>query len=216
MHTSPALRSLSDVGVVAVIRAPSPAAALGAVEALVRGGVTGIEITYSTPDAATVIAELDARYGDRIYLGAGTVTTPEQAEQAVRAGARFLVSPGTTDSLARAMLHTGASVLLGALTPTEVMRAAELGAAVVKIFPASLGGPAFLKALRGPFPDVPLMPTGGVNPANLATWFDAGAVAVGAGGELCNAAALQAGDYATIESAARTFTSALLAYRGTP
>lgn len=210
-----ALRSLADVGVVAVIRAPSPSTAVRAVDALVRGGVTGIEITYSTPDAAAVITELAQRHDDRIYLGAGTITTPRQAEQAVTAGAHFLVSPGTTSDLARAMLETGAAVLLGALTPTEVMRATELGATAVKIFPASLGGPAFLKALRGPFPDVALMPTGGVNPANLGQWLDAGAVAVGAGGELCSSAALLAEDYDTIEAAARNFAAALNAHRNT-
>lgn len=213
MLAPPALSTLADAGIVAVIRAPSASSAIRAVDALVRGGVTGIEITYSTPDAADVIGELSRRYDQRIYLGAGTVTTAAQAEQAVAAGARFLVSPGTTPTLAAAMFGTGAAVLLGALTPTEVMQAVELGATAVKIFPASLGGPAFLKALRGPFPDVALMPTGGVNPANLGQWLDAGAVAVGAGGELCSAAALQGEDWTTIEAAARNFIAALNEYR---
>lgn len=207
------LSSLSAVGVLAVLRAPSADAAVHAVDALVAGGVTGIEITYSTPDAEQAIATVADRHGDAVLLGAGTVTTPEQAERAVAAGARFLVSPGTEPRLAEAMLATGAAVMLGALTPTEVMAATALGADVVKIFPASLGGPAFLRALRGPFPDVPLMPTGGVNASNLGEWLAAGAVAVGAGSDLVSAAALRAGDWAAVELTARSFSDALAATR---
>ncbi|MBT2474434.1 bifunctional 4-hydroxy-2-oxoglutarate aldolase/2-dehydro-3-deoxy-phosphogluconate aldolase, partial [Microbacterium sp. ISL-103] len=149
-------------GVLAVLRAPSPELALEASEAIIRGGVTGIEVTFSTPDAPAVIRELIARHGDAAYIGAGTVTTVEQAALAADAGAEFLVSPGTLPALTRAMLDTGRVVMTGAMTPTEVMGALELGVDVVKIFPASLGGPSYLGALRGPFPDAPLMPTGGV------------------------------------------------------
>ncbi len=216
MLTHPAaVSTLASTGVVAVLRAPSPEAALGAIDALVAGGVTGIEITYSTPDATAVIAETARRHGDAILLGAGTVTTPVQAERAVAAGATFLVSPGTTRPLAEAMHGTGAVTLLGAMTPSEVMSAVELGAAAVKIFPASLGGPAYLKALRGPFPDVAFMPTGGVNADNLATWLTAGAIAVGAGSELCQPAAMAAGRFGEIEATARRFTAALHAARAT-
>lgn len=207
------LSSLSAVGVIAVLRAPSADAAVHAVDALVAGGVTGIEITYSTPDAEQAIATVAARHGDAVLLGAGTVTTPEQAERAVAAGARFLVSPGTRPALAEAMLATGAAVMLGALTPTEVMAATALGADVVKVFPASLGGPAYLRSLRGPFPDVPLMPTGGVNAGNVGEWLAAGAVAVGAGSELVSAAALRSGDWAAVELTARSFSDALAATR---
>lgn len=203
------LARLRDTGVVAVLRAPDAAAALGAVEALVAGGVTGIEVTYSTPDAPAVLAEVARRHGDAILLGAGTVTTPDQAAAAAAAGARFLVSPGTVPTLARAMTATGLPCLFGAMTPSEVMTAVELGAAVVKIFPASLGGPAYLRALRGPLPDVPLMPTGGVRADNIGDWLDAGAVAVGAGSELCRPAAMAAGRFAEIEAAARDFAGAL-------
>ena len=208
-----ALSSITDVGIIAVLRAPSAAAAVSAVDALVAGGVTGVEITFSTPDAETAIAEVARRHGDTVLLGAGTVTRAEQAESAVAAGARFLVCPGTEPGLAGAMKATGATVMLGALTPSEVMAAVALGADVVKVFPASLGGPAYLRSLRGPFPDVPLMPTGGVNADNLGQWFGAGALAVGAGSELCSAAALRAGNWEVVEDTARAFSAALAATR---
>ncbi len=200
-------------GVLAVLRAPSPELALEASEAIIRGGVTGIEVTFSTPDAPAVIRELIARHGDAAYIGAGTVTTVEQAALAADAGAEFLVSPGTLPALTRAMLDTGRVVMTGAMTPTEVMGALELGVDVVKIFPASLGGPSYLGALRGPFPDAPLMPTGGVSPDNLADWFRAGAVAVGAGGDLANGASLAASDWADIEQRSARFAAALAATR---
>lgn len=196
-------------GVFAVLRAPGVEAALDAIEALVRGGITGIEVTYSTPDAAVVIAESISRHGDVAYVGAGTVTTPAQAREAADAGAAFLVSPGSLPWLTAEMCATGAVAMTGALTPTEVMSATAAGADVVKIFPASAVGPSFLRALRGPFPDVPLMPTGGVTPVNLGEWFAAGAVAVGAGGDLVPASALAAGDTDEIARRARLFRGAL-------
>ncbi len=201
-------------GILAVLRAPSPELALEASEAIIRGGVSGIEVTFSTPDAPAVIRELIARHGDAAYIGAGTVTTAEQATQAADAGAAFLVSPGTLPDLTRAMLDTGRVVMTGAMTPTEVMSALDLGVDVVKIFPASLGGPSYLGALRGPFPDAPLMPTGGVKPDNLADWFAAGAVAVGAGGDLANGTAIANADWADIEERAARFAAALAATRG--
>ncbi len=202
-----------SAGVLAVLRTSSSEAALDASEAIIRGGIAGIEVTYSTPDAPAVIRELIARHGDAVVVGAGTVTTAEQAEAAAEAGAEFLVSPGTRPALARAMLETGRVVMTGVLTPSEVMEALELGVDVVKIFPASLGGPSYLSALRGPFPHAPLMPTGGVNPDNLAAWFAAGALAVGAGGDLANSASIAAADWADIETRSTRFAAALAAVR---
>lgn len=202
------LEILKATRVLAVLRAPSADSALRAADALVDGGVTGLEITYSTPDAPAVIRAIAEKYGDRVYLGAGTVTTAEQAVQAADAGARFLVSPGTRENLTAAMKATGLIVMTGALSPSEVMAAVEFGSDVVKIFPASLGGPGYLKALRGPFPDVPLMPTGGVSPENIGDWFAAGAIAVGAGGDLVPSAALAAEDWAEITRRAEEFSAA--------
>jgi len=209
------LKPLAAVGVFAVVRAPDPESAVRGVEALVAGGVTGIEITYSTPDAAAVIAELDRRHGDAIVLGAGTVLTSEQVVEAADAGATFLVSPGSDDELAETMRATGRTILLGALTPTEVMHVSKLGADAVKVFPASLGGPAYLRALRAPFPDVPFVPTGGVNAGNLGDWLAAGAFAVGAGGDLCSTADLAAGRWDDLEARARQFSDALASWRRT-
>ncbi|HEX8509435.1 MAG TPA: bifunctional 4-hydroxy-2-oxoglutarate aldolase/2-dehydro-3-deoxy-phosphogluconate aldolase [Propionibacteriaceae bacterium] len=214
--TTDALGPLRAATVVAVLRAPSAEAGVLATDALVAGGVTGIEITYSTPDAAAVIREVRRRHGKAIYLGAGTVLQPAQAHEAVQAGADFLVSPGTEPELTGAMLGTGATVLSGALTPSEVMAALRLGVHVVKLFPASLGGTAFLKALRGPFPDVSFVPTGGVSPSNLADWLAAGAVAVGAGGELCSAKAMATGNWAAITAVAEQFSSAARRARELP
>jgi 2-dehydro-3-deoxyphosphogluconate aldolase / (4S)-4-hydroxy-2-oxoglutarate aldolase len=156
-------QGLEQAGILAVLRAPSAEHAVRAVDALVAGGVLGIEITYSTPDAADAIAEAARRHGDAIYLGAGTVLTAAQAHEAAEAGATFLVSPGTDEAVVAAMRGTGVAAFSGALTPSEVMAALRLGVDAVKIFPASLGGPAYLKALRGPFPDVAFMPTGGLS-----------------------------------------------------
>ncbi|HTE61841.1 MAG TPA: bifunctional 4-hydroxy-2-oxoglutarate aldolase/2-dehydro-3-deoxy-phosphogluconate aldolase [Solirubrobacteraceae bacterium] len=199
------LDRLRATRVVAVIRAPDAAGAVRAVDALVRGGVTGIEITYSTPDVPGVLAAVAERHGDAVLLGAGTLRAPAQAIEAVAAGARFLVAPGLDDELVAAMRATGALTMAGALTPTEVMRAQALAVDVVKVFPASLGGPAYVRALRGPFPDVPFMPTGGVSAANLREWLDAGVVAVGAGGELCSATDIADGRFEAIEASARAF-----------
>lgn len=206
---SNAMVELTGVGILAVVRAPDEESALRGVDALVGGGISGIEITYSTPNAANVIATLRQRYGDDIYLGAGTVTRPAQAREAADAGASFLVSPGTEPRLTEAMLATGRSVLTGALTPSEVMASHQQGSHAVKIFPASLGGPDYLKALRAPFPNVFLMPTGGVTTDNLGRWFAAGAKAVGVGGELVSTADLAAGRFADVGSKATAFRRAL-------
>jgi 2-dehydro-3-deoxyphosphogluconate aldolase / (4S)-4-hydroxy-2-oxoglutarate aldolase len=202
------LDDLRSAGVVAVLRAPSAEHAVKAADTLVLGGITGIEITYSTPDAAAAIREIVRRHGQDAYVGAGTILTTDQAAEAARAGARFLVAPGADAAVARAMRGTGVVTLVGALSPTEVMAARALGADAVKIFPASLGGPAYLRALRGPFPEVPFVPTGGVTAANLSDWLAAGAVAVGAGSELCPSAAMKDGRWETIEQRSREFAAA--------
>ncbi len=207
------LDTLARAGVIAVLRAPTAELAVQAVDVLTTGGVTGVEITYTTPDAASVIRRVRDEHGDRILLGAGTITTPEQARQAVDAGASFLVSPGCDPELAKHMSQTGVPALLGAMTPTEVMAASRHNPLAVKIFPASLGGPAYLRALRGPFPDVAMVPTGGVSADNVGDWLQAGAIAVGAGGELCGAAAMAEGRWADIERQANAFVAALTAAR---
>ncbi len=177
------LKMVAELGLLAVLRAPDPDGARRAIDALVGVGVRGIEVTYSTPDATAVIAAVSKDYGEDVVLGAGTVTTAAQASEAAEAWAGFLVSPGLDDAVVAAMLATGLATMAGALTPTEVMRATRLGVDVVKVFPGSLGGPSYMRSLRGPFPDIPFMPTGEVSVTNVGDWFAAGAVAVGAAGE---------------------------------
>jgi 2-dehydro-3-deoxyphosphogluconate aldolase/(4S)-4-hydroxy-2-oxoglutarate aldolase len=179
------------------------------VDALVAGGVFGIEITYSTPNAPEVVHSLAQKYGQEIMLGMGTLVEPAQATEAVQSGANFLVSPHCEKTLAEAMVATGLPVMIGALTPTEVMQAYRFGSDVVKIFPGSLVGPDYIKTLRGPYPYIPMMPTGGVNVENIADWFAAGVFAVGAGSNLCPTAWAKAGRFDDITATARTFVDAV-------
>lgn len=179
------LEKIKELGLLAVIRGPSPDLTIKMVAALVDGGVSGIEITYSTPNAEDVVSTLSRTFGSRILLGMGTLTRPEQAQSARDAGASFLVSPVSDPDLVRSMVDSGLLTMVGAFTPTEVFQAYNMGADVIKIFPGSLGGPAYVRALKGPLPHIPIMPTGGVNASNLADWFSTGVVAVGAGSKLC-------------------------------
>lgn len=169
----------------------------------------GIEITYTTPQATEVVRELDEKYGEAVLLGMGTLTLPEHAQSAKEAGARFIVSPHCEEELAQAMVATGLLVMIGAFTPSEVVRARRLGADVVKLFPGSLGGPDYLRSLRGPYPDIPFMPTGGVGPENIAEWFAAGAIAVGAGSGLSPSAWAKEGRFSDITEQARIYAAAV-------
>ncbi|MCC6605691.1 MAG: bifunctional 4-hydroxy-2-oxoglutarate aldolase/2-dehydro-3-deoxy-phosphogluconate aldolase [Anaerolineae bacterium] len=213
MDKAETLQKIRELGLLAVIRGPSKELTLEMVAALVAGGVTGIEITYTTPNAAEVVAALAQRFGNEIVLGMGTLIEPAQAAEAAQAGAQFLVSPHTEPALAQAMVTTGLPVMMGALTPSEVMASVQLGSDVVKLFPGSLGGPEYMKALKGPFPNVPMMPTGGVDIDNIADWFAAGAVAVGAGSQLCPKNLAAAGKFDEITAIARSFATAVAAAR---
>ncbi len=207
------LERIKKIGLLAVIRGPSAELTLKMVDALVAGGVDGIEITYSTPKAPEVVSELYKKYGDEILLGMGTLTEVNQPEEAKAAGASFLVSPICLPDLINAMVSSGLLVMAGALTPTEVFQAHKLGADIVKIFPGSLVGPSYLKALKGPFPNIPTMPTGGVNKDNIREWFSAGAIAVGAGSELCPPDLAKAGKFLEITNIASNFRFAVDAAR---
>lgn len=207
------LNKLHTLGLVAVIRGPSPELTVRMVEALAAGGVIGIEITYTTPDAAAVVRALDRAFGDSILLGMGTLTDPAQAVEALDAGARYLVSPVTDEALGRAMVATGLPVMIGALTPSEVFRAHQLGSDVVKLFPGSAVGPDYVKALRGPFPHIPIMPTGGVDEHNVADWFRAGVFAVGAGSQLSPTELAREGRFDEITATAKRFAAAVRSAR---
>jgi 2-dehydro-3-deoxyphosphogluconate aldolase / (4S)-4-hydroxy-2-oxoglutarate aldolase len=179
------LDRIKAAGLLAVIRGPSKNLTITMVKALISGGVTGIEITYSTPQAEDVVRDLRDAYGDSILLGMGTLTKPEQTRTAKEAGANFIVSPICEPALVRAMVESGLATMAGALTPTEIFQAHHMGIDIVKLFPGSLAGPKYIKAIHGPLPDIDIMPTGGVSRENLRDWFQAGAVAVGAGSALC-------------------------------
>lgn len=209
MKKDEVLEKVKELGLLAVIRGPSPELTVKMVAALVAGGVFGIEITYSTPNAEEVVRTLAGQYSDRILLGMGTLTKPEQAVQAKQAGAHFLVSPICEPGLVKSMVSSGLLTMAGALSPTEVFQAYNLGVDVVKIFPGSLGGPAYIKALKGPFPYIPMMPTGGVNATNAADWFAAGVVAVGAGSELCPPQLAKEGKFDEISQKAADFVKVI-------
>lgn len=207
------LEKVKELGLLAVIRGPSPDLTVKMVEALVNGGVLGIEITYSTPNAEEVVTTLSKKFGNSIVLGMGTLTNPNQVQTAQAAGANFLVSPICEPSLVKAMAGSNLLCMAGSLTPTEVFQAYTLGADVVKIFPGSLGGPAYVKALKGPFPQIPMMPTGGVNAGNMAEWFATGIVAVGAGSELCPPQLAKDGKFDEISKRAADFVQVVNASR---
>lgn len=209
MDKNQILDQIQKIGLVAVIRGPSVELTLKMVTALVKGGVTGIEITYTTPRATEVVSLLKKEFGAQILLGMGTLTETRQVEEAQTAGAQFLVSPICEENLGEAMRASGLPIMIGALTPTEVYRAYQLGSDVVKLFPGSLVGPAYVKSLKGPFPYIPLMPTGGVSADNVSEWFVAGVFAVGAGSELCPPALAKEGRFEEISIKAKQFISAI-------
>ena len=179
------LQRIKDLGLLAVIRGPSEKLTLKLVDALVAGGITGIEITYSTPNAEEVARKVADTFKDDIVLGMGTLTELGQPEAAKSVGAQFIVSPMYEEFLVNEMVNSGLVSMAGALTPTEIFTVFNKGVDVVKVFPGSLGGPDYFKAIKGPFPQIPLMPTGGVSLENIPDWFAVGAFAVGAGSELC-------------------------------
>ena len=193
----------------AVVRAPRVDDPAALCRALAAGGIRTVEFTFTTPGVEAVIAEA-VRGADNVIVGAGTVTDARSAEAAVAAGAQFLVTPGISEGAAGVAREAGIPILLGALTPSEVMRALALGAAAVKIFPAGLVGPAYLTDLRGPFPGVPVVPSGGLDAGNAADWMRAGALAVTAGSSVVGAALVEAADWATVTARAREFSTAAL------
>ena len=206
---------LAQQAVLAVVRAPEIPDAAALCQALHDGGISVVELTFSTPKVEEHLARAASHAATEqngIVVGVGTVTRVDQARSAVDAGATFLVTPGMgadTAEIVRIAHGAGVPVMVGALTPSEVIAATELGADVVKIFPASLGGPRLISDLRGPFPDVPLVPSGGVTADNAQAFLDAGAIAVCAGTGVVPPAAVAAADWQLIQRAAGEFRSAL-------
>ena len=210
------LAHIQDVALVPVVRAPSAELALGAVEAILEGGVSIFEITLTVPGAVQLIEKLAQRFGSRAVIGAGTVLSADQAAACIDAGAQFIVSPGLDLATVELVLSRSICCMPGALTPTEIISAWKLGVDMVKVFPCSaMGGAKYIKALRGPLPDIKLLPTGGVNAATAREYLHAGSNALGIGSELVDAKALAAGQTALITARAKELVDAVHAARET-
>jgi 2-dehydro-3-deoxyphosphogluconate aldolase/(4S)-4-hydroxy-2-oxoglutarate aldolase len=201
-----ALERVHRSGVVAIMRHTEASLAVEVAEAISRGGIDIVEVTLNTSGALAMIGELSKRLGDRMIVGAGTVLSPAAVRQAYDAGARFIVAPNTKPSVVALCNQLNIPVIPGAFTPTEVVAAWEMGADLVKVFPVSSVGPRYIKDLRGPLPDIPLVPTGGVNAENVSDYIRAGAFAVGGGSDLVEKALVDRRDFAELERRARQFT----------
>jgi 2-dehydro-3-deoxyphosphogluconate aldolase / (4S)-4-hydroxy-2-oxoglutarate aldolase len=208
------LSFIKETGIVPVIRAASADGALRAIQAIYRGGIRSAEITMTVPGALRVLEQCAAEFGDKLVVGAGTVLDPETARACILAGAEFLVTPSLRVSTIE-MAHRYAKVIAaGALTPTEVLTAWESGADIVKIFPCgNVGGASYIKALKGPFPQIEMIPTSGVNLKTAGEFLKAGACAVAVGGELVDAKSIAEGRFDVIEQRAREYLEAIAAAR---
>lgn len=206
MNKDEVINRIVECGVLPVIRADSANEAKAAVEAIVAGGITIIEVTMTVPGAVELIAELALKYEDSILIGAGTVMNPEIARECVAAGARFVISPALNLDTIIYCNDSEIAVLPGALTPTEVVKAWDAGADLVKVFPAgAMGGASYLKSLKAPMPHIKLIPTGGVSQSTAAAFIRAGATAVGVGSDLVDLTAIRAGDAALLTENARKY-----------
>ena len=198
------LKRVIDSGLVAVVRAESADQASRIAEACAEGGAAAVEITFTVPGTAQVIAELSRQYNpEQILIGAGTVLDSETARIAILSGAQFVVGPALNADTAKLCNRYQIPYMPGAATIREIIEAMECGAEIVKVFPGETLGPSFVKAVRGPLPHASLMPTGGVDIGNVAQWIKAGCVAVGVGGNLTSSA--RTGDFQTITKLAKQF-----------
>jgi 2-dehydro-3-deoxyphosphogluconate aldolase/(4S)-4-hydroxy-2-oxoglutarate aldolase len=210
-----ALEKILQEGVVPVIRVASAAEAFEVAKAIHDGGITVIEVTFSVPGALDVMKEVTQKFGKEVLLGAGTVLDPETARAALLSGAKFIVTPTLNLEVIRMAKRYSAVVIPGTLTPTEILTAWEAGADLVKVFPISqVGGPAYIRALKGPLPHIPLVPTGGVNLQNAGDFIKAGAAAIAAGGELVDKKAVAEKKFSVIADNARRFLAEVKKARG--
>lgn len=201
-------KRICEIGIVPVVRAASAKQGMQAAEAVCAGGIPIVEMTMTVPGAIDLISQLVDSMGSEVLVGAGTVTDAETAQQCIDAGAEFLVSPGFDLETVKLASCAGKLIMAGALTPTEVITAWKAGSDLVKIFPCeTVGGATYIKALKAPLPHIPMVPTGGVKLATAAEFIRAGAAALGIGGELVSAKALQSGNTNEIVEAARKFVS---------
>lgn len=207
-------RQIEEAGIVAIVRLDDLGAAVPLTEALAAGGVRAIEFTFTNRLAGRAIEEVRAAVGERALVGAGSVLDGETARTALLAGAQFLVTPTLEDDVIRTGARYGVPTVIGAFSPTEILRAWQAGASFVKVFPASVGGPRYLKDVLGPLPQVKLIPTGGVSQENAADFLRAGAVAVAVGSNLVDARTVAAGDWAMLTERAERLVAAVGEARG--
>ena len=213
MNKSEVIQKIREVGLVPVLRADSEEEALAIAYALEAGGVTILEVTMTVPGAVDAIRRLSREAGDRILVGAGTVLDPETARVCMLAGAQFIVSPALNLRTIEICRRYSVAVFPGGLTPTEVVTAWEAGADAVKVFPCSaLGGAKYLKALKAPLPQIELIPTGGVSLSTAAEFLEAGAIALGVGGDLVDNKAIRAGKPEVITENARKYLEIVAAH----
>jgi 2-dehydro-3-deoxyphosphogluconate aldolase / (4S)-4-hydroxy-2-oxoglutarate aldolase len=210
VNASQILASIIDIGIVPVVRTANADQALKAIDAIYRGGIRAAEITMTVAGAVKALEKVANEFGDKIVLGAGTVLDPETARICMLAGAQFIVTPSLRPSTVEMCKRYSKVICCGALTPTEVITAWEAGSDVVKIFPAdAVGGAKYIKALKGPLPQVEMIPTGGVNLETAGDFLKAGACAVAVGGELVNSKLIADGNYDAIEGRARQLLAAV-------
>ena len=207
------LRRVLDCGIVAVVRSTESAPLVDVCRALVDGGIDVAEITFTVPDALDVLKATRKALGDRILLGAGTVLDAETARAAFLAGAEYLVSPTLDLDVIRMARRYGKLVMPGCFTPTEALQAWQAGADIIKVFPAELLGPGFFKAMRGPLPQIRLMPTGGVDLKTAHSFLEAGACCLGLGSQLIDPKAVAARQFDTISETARKYRDIVNTYR---
>jgi 2-dehydro-3-deoxyphosphogluconate aldolase/(4S)-4-hydroxy-2-oxoglutarate aldolase len=204
------LSFITDIGIVPVVRTATAEGAIKAIEAIYRGGVRAAEITMTVPGAIRALEKVADQFGDKIVLGAGTVLDPETARACMLAGAEFFVTPSLKLSTIEMVKRYSKVICPGALTPTEVLTAWDAGADIVKIFPCgNVGGPKYIKALRGPFPHIEMIPTGGVNLETAGEFLKAGACAVAVGGELVDAKTIKEGRFDIIEERTRQYLAVI-------
>jgi 2-dehydro-3-deoxyphosphogluconate aldolase/(4S)-4-hydroxy-2-oxoglutarate aldolase len=208
-HQPPILH-IKELGIVPIIRTSDAETALRAVEAVCDGGIPCVEITMTVDRAIYALEKVAARHGSKVLLGAGTVLDPETARSCMLAGAEFFVTPSVNVRTIEMAKRYSKTIIAGALTPSEIVAAWEAGADAIKIFPCSaVGGAKYIKALRGPFPHIDFIPTGGVTLDNIPDFFKAGACAVGVGTELVDPKSIAANDYAIFTTRARHFRQAV-------
>ncbi len=209
MQRDQALDLIRRTGVIAILRAERPDRLLQAAEAIRAGGVQAIEVSLTTPGALGTIAEATRRAAPDLLYGAGTVLDAETARAAILAGAQFIVAPTLDPATIALCRRYGILAIPGAYTPSEVLAAWQAGADLVKVFPASVGGPDLIRALKGPLPQVQLVPVGGVTLSNAGAFIRAGAAALGAGNALADPALIEQGDFAALTARARAFADAV-------